>query len=59
MNDQLDNAQSKGSHRSRQVFTALPSYLIEAELDREWERRHRQGFAENPPVSSPKEEFGS
>lgn len=43
MNEQLNNIDSQGSPSSGNFDQSLPSYLLEAALDREWERRHRQG----------------
>lgn len=41
MNEKLNMADSKGSHPMRNIDPSLPPYLLEAALDREWERRHR------------------
>lgn len=43
MNEQANNINSQGSPSSGDTDQSLPSYLLEAALDREWERRHRQG----------------
>ena len=43
MNEQLNNLDSQGSPSSGDIDKCLPSYLLEAALDREWERRHRHG----------------
>lgn len=43
MNEQLNNLDSQGSPSSGDIDQPLPAYLLEAALDREWERRHRQG----------------
>ncbi len=43
MNERVNNIDSQGSHSSGNIDPSLPSYLLEAALDREWERRHRQG----------------
>ncbi|MCA9452444.1 MAG: hypothetical protein H6750_13855 [Nitrospiraceae bacterium] len=43
MNEQVNNIDSQGTHSSGDSNPSLPSYLLEAALDREWERRHRHG----------------
>ncbi|MBA3613472.1 MAG: hypothetical protein H0W49_11310 [Nitrospirales bacterium] len=59
MNEKSNMADSTESHAFGNMSPASPSYLLEAELDREWERRHRQGDAEHSSVSSTEEEFGT
>lgn len=59
MNEQLNNADSKGSHPARYIDPSLPSYLLEAALDREWERRHRQGQFGTAPGMPAEEEMRS
>ena len=59
MNEQLNNADSKGSHSSGNIDPSLPSYLLEAALDSEWERRHRQGQFGKAPGMPAEEELRS
>lgn len=55
MNEQLKNADFKELHPSGNIYSASPSYLTETELDREWERRHRQGQTGKAQGTSPEE----
>ncbi len=59
MNVQLNNIDTQGSHSSGNIDPSLPSYLLEAALDREWERGHRQGQVGNPPRTPAEEEMRS
>lgn len=59
MNEQLNNPESNGSHSSRNMDPSLPSYLLEAALDREWEHRHRQGQFGKAPGMPAEEEMRS
>ncbi|MEO6202107.1 MAG: hypothetical protein ABIU05_08180 [Nitrospirales bacterium] len=59
MNEKSNMADSKGSHAFGNMSPASPSYLLEAELDKEWERRHRQEDTEHSSVSSAKKGFGT
>lgn len=59
MNEQSNNFDSQESHSSGNVDPSLPSYLFEAALDREWERRHRQGQFGKAQGTSAEEEIMS
>jgi hypothetical protein len=60
MNDQLKHSpsQAQGSNSSEHIDPSLPSYLLEAALDKEWERRHRQGDA-GSSLSSNEEDYAT
>lgn len=60
MADQLKHnpSQAQESHSSDQIDPSLPSYLLEAALDKEWERRHRQGNR-GSSLSSNEEEYAT
>ena len=55
MKEQVNNIDSQGAQSSGNSGPSLPSYLLEAALDREWERRHRQGQTGKPQKTSPEE----
>jgi hypothetical protein len=59
MNEQLNDVGFKKLYPFRNIYPASPSYLTEAELDREWERRHRQGQFGKAPGTRAEEEVGS
>jgi hypothetical protein len=59
MNEQLKNPDFQDLHPSGNMYPASPSYLTETELDREWERRHRQGQVGTAQGTSPKEGMSS
>ena len=59
MNEQSNTIGSQGSHSSENIDPSLPSYLVEAALDREWERRHRQGHLKNAQRTSAEEDIMS
>ncbi len=42
MNEQWNDIDFQASPSSGNIDRSVPSYLLEAELDREWERRHRR-----------------
>lgn len=49
MDEKLNMADSRGSHPIRNIDPSLPTYLLEAALDWEWERRHRPGQFKKAP----------
>ncbi|MEX2492449.1 MAG: hypothetical protein WD425_11870 [Nitrospirales bacterium] len=59
MNEKSNMADSTGSHPFGNMSPAPHSFLLEAELDREGERRHRQGDAEHASLSSAEEDVGT
>ncbi|HNP59652.1 MAG TPA: hypothetical protein PKM72_02365 [Nitrospirales bacterium] len=59
MNEPMNISDSQGSHLSGNINPSLPSYLLEAALDREWERRHRQGQVGKAPRTPAEKEIGS
>lgn len=59
MQEQSNNIVSQGSNSSGNNDPSLPSYLLEAALDREWERRHRQGQFGKAQGTSAEEELMS
>ncbi|GJL57743.1 MAG: hypothetical protein NPIRA03_06000 [Nitrospirales bacterium] len=59
MNEQLNNIDFQASPSSGNNDQPLPSYLLEAALDREWERRHRQGQIGKAQGTSPEEGMSS
>ncbi|WNM62631.1 hypothetical protein [Candidatus Nitrospira neomarina] len=59
MNEQANNIDSQGLPSSGEIDQSLPPYLLEAALDREWERRHRQGQIGKAQGTSPEEGMSS
>ena len=59
MNEQVNNIDSQGTHSSGDSNPSLPSYLLEAALDREWESRYRQGLFGNAQGTPAEEEKSS
>lgn len=59
MIEPMNTIDSQGSHSSGNIDSSLPSYLLEAALDREWERRHRQGQVGKAPRTPAEEEMRS
>ncbi len=59
MNEPLTNIDSQGSPYSGDIDQSLPSYLLEAALDREWESRYRQGLFGNAQGTPAEEEKSS
>ncbi len=57
MNEQSNTNDSQGSHSSDNIDPSLPSYLVETALDREWERRHRQGHVGKAERTSAEEDI--
>lgn len=52
MDEQLKKKGRMNSHSPQVRFLSSSSYLMEAELDREWETRHRQKHSGQMAFSS-------